>query len=105
MLAAEVLALGLMVGWGGAKLVQTAGEYAEEVGRALSEAFQSNLSGDTLPDGRMYWNLADRVIRPLQEEDHALVSEAARQVQQQLNEAAGIGIKAQSVPLDQDRAI
>lgn len=80
-----------------------AGEYAEEVGRALSEAFQSNLSGDTLPDGRMYWNLADRVIRPLLEEDHALVSEAARQVQQQLNEAAGIGIKAQSVPLDQDR--
>ena len=80
-----------------------AGEYAEEVGRALSEAFQSNLSGDTLPDGRMYWNLADRVIRPLLEEDHALASEAARQVQQQLNEAAGIGIKAQSVPLDQDR--
>lgn len=80
-----------------------AGEYAEEVGRALSEAFQSNLSRDTLPDGRMYWNLANRVIRPLLEEDHALVSEAARQVQQQLNEAAGIGIKAQSVPLDQDR--
>lgn len=80
-----------------------AGEYAEEVGRALSEAFQSNLSGDTLLDGRMYWNLADRVIRPLLEEDHALVSEAARQVQQQLNEAAGIGIKAQSVPLDQER--
>lgn len=80
-----------------------AGEYAEEVGRALSAAFQSNLTGDRLPDGRMYWNIADRVVRPLLEEDHALVAEAAQQVQQHLNEAAGLGIRAQTVPVDNER--
>ena len=48
-------------------------DYADLVGGALAEAFRLHLSADTLPDGRMYWNIADRVLRPLLEEDHALV--------------------------------
>lgn len=87
----------------GAGTYQHANEYAQLVGEALADAFRANLSGAVLPDGRMYWNIADRVIRPLLEEDHALVAEAAQQVQQHLNEAAELGLKAQTVPLDQDR--
>ena len=79
-----------------------AGDYAEEVGRALADAF-AFITGADLPDGRMYWNIADRVVRPLLEEDHTLVSGAAVQVQQTLNAAAGLGLKAQSAPLDEDR--
>lgn len=79
-----------------------AGDYAEEVGRALADAF-AFITGADLPDGRMYWNIADRVVRPLLEEDHALVSGAAVQVQQILNAAAGLGLKAQAAPLDEDR--
>ena len=79
-----------------------AGDYAEEVGRALADAF-AFITGADLPDGRMYWNIADRVVRPLLEEDHALVSGAAVQVQQTLNAAAGLGLKAQAAPLDEDR--
>ena len=56
-------------------------DYADLVGGALAEAFRLHLSADTLPDGRMYWNIADRVLRPLLEEDHALVADAAAAVQ------------------------
>lgn len=80
-----------------------AGDYAEEVGTALADAFRANLSGATLPDGRMYWNIAERVVQPMLAEDHALVAEAAQTVQQSLNEAAGLGLRAQDVPLDADR--
>ena len=80
-----------------------AGDYAEEVGMALADAFRANLSGATLPDGRMYWNIAERVVQPMLAEDHALVAEAAQTVQQSLNEAAGLGLRAQDVPLDADR--
>lgn len=79
-----------------------AGDYAEEVGHALADAFSFITEAD-LPDGRMYWNIADRVVRPLLEEDHALVSGAAVRVQQTLNAAAGLGLKAQAAPLDEDR--
>jgi hypothetical protein len=82
---------------------QGATDYALQVGQALSDAFRQHLSGDILPDGKMYWNIAERVIRPLLEEDHSLVSVATRSVQQALNEAAGIGLRAQAATLDSDR--
>ncbi|NLS85761.1 MAG: hypothetical protein GXZ14_09255 [Ruminococcaceae bacterium] len=51
----------------------------------------------------MYYNIAEKVIAPLLGDDHALVSDAAVQVQQALNTAAGVGLKAQTAPLDTDR--
>ena len=80
-----------------------AGDYAEEVGAALADAFRANLSSAALPDGRMYWNIADRVVRPLLEQDHTLVAEAAQTVQQSLNTAAGLGIRPQPVPINESR--
>lgn len=80
-----------------------AGDYAWEVGDALANVFGERLSSAVLPDGRMYYNIADRVIRPLLEQDHALVAEAARTVQQHLNEKAELGLKAQAAPLNVDR--
>lgn len=80
-----------------------AADYAEEVGAALAEAFRRNLSADQLPDGRMYWNIADRVLRPMLEEDHMLVADVAQEVQQTLNQAAGLGMKAQRAELNEDR--
>lgn len=80
-----------------------AGDYAWEVGDALAEVFGERLSSAVLPDGRMYYNIADRAIRPLLEQDHALVADAAQTVQQHLNEKAELGLKAQSVPLNTDR--
>lgn len=77
--------------------------YAESVGSALAEALERNLSSSVLPDGRMYWNIADRVIRPLMEQDYELVSSVSAEVQRILNEAAGIGIKPQIAQLDADK--
>lgn len=77
--------------------------YAQEVGEALSLAFGKHLSSAVLPGGRMYYNIADRVIRPLLEEEHSLIADAARTVQTALNEKAGVGIKTQSVSVNADR--
>lgn len=78
-------------------------EYAWLVGNALSKAFGENISSAVLPDGRMYYNIADRVLRPMLEEDHGLIADAAVLVQTALNEKAGIGIKAQTVAVNTDR--
>lgn len=80
-----------------------AGDYAERVGDALATTFQRCLSGDVLPDGKMYWNIADRVVRPLLEEDWRLCTGAAAEVQRALNKAAGIGLAAQIPDLDKSR--
>lgn len=78
-------------------------EYAWLIGQALSQTFGKYLSSEVLPDGRMYYNIADRVLRPLLEEDHAIISKAAAMVQTFLNQQAGIGIKAQTVAVNGDR--
>lgn len=78
-------------------------EYAYYIGEALSQALGKHLSSAALPDGKMYFNIADRVLRPLLEEDHAMVADAALRVQTVLNQTAGIGIKAQAVPINDSR--
>ena len=77
--------------------------YAYQIGQALSQAFGENLSSAVLPDGRMYYNIASRVLEPLLEEDHSIISQAAKLVQQFLNQKAGIGIQAQTAPVNADR--
>lgn len=80
-----------------------AAAYAELVGSALADAFRRNLTADILPDGRLYWNIADRVVRPLLEEDYARIADAAAAAQQALNRQARIGIAPQRAVLDADR--
>lgn len=87
----------------GAATYADAEEYAFQVGQALSQALGKVLTPNALPDGRMYYNIADRVLRPMLQEDHNLVSDAAAAVQKALNEKAGIGIKPQTVPINTDR--
>ena len=38
--------------------------YAREAGRELSRAFQSVLVPEALPNGRIYWNIAETAIKP-----------------------------------------
>ena len=77
--------------------------YAAEVGELLAETLREHLSSAVLPDGRLYYNIADKVLRPLLEADRKLVSDAAVQTLNRMHEAAGIGIKAQPAPEDAKR--
>lgn len=67
---------------------------ASEVGAILMQSFAKHLSSKVLPDGKMYYNIAERVIRlPLEEADDIIFAYTTK-IQQQINDRAGIGIKA-----------
>ncbi len=80
---------------------ETAGDYADRAGKALAEAFDSCLSDDVLPDGKMHWNIAERVLQPVFKDDYEILSDAAVKVQQSLNSKAKIGLKAQKAEMDE----
>lgn len=80
-----------------------ANEFAIETGEILTKALGRNLSSVVLPDGKMYYNIAERIIGPMMIEDYELVADVAKQVQEELNKSAGIGIKAIKPELNQDR--
>lgn len=77
--------------------------FAWEIGNDLSQAFRLYISPDILPDGRMYRDMAESVIRPMLEEDYALVADAVSRIQETLNRNAGIGLKAQVAEMNENR--
>lgn len=80
-----------------------ANQYAIEIGEILSKALGASLANETLPDGKMYYNIAQRVLTDVLGRNHELVSDYAEQVQKNLNSEAKIGLAAQVPELNQDR--
>lgn len=69
-------------------------DYATWMGQLLSAAIKRNVTADALPDGRMYYNIAERIMNTTLKDDHDLIVTMAEKVQENLNRQAGIGIKA-----------
>jgi hypothetical protein len=88
----------------GVKSYEEAYNYAIRIGEALASSFGVNITSEMLPDGRMYYNIADKVVRPMLEAEYELSSEAAVSAQKSVNKASGIGIKAQKAEFDSDKA-
>lgn len=78
-------------------------EYAIEVSRLIGVAYEKHVSSATLPDGKMYYNIAERLIPETLDENYKLVSQYAADVQTKLNQNAGINLKAQTADREQDR--
>ena len=82
---------------------KTANEFAIEIGDILSKALGASLSTDKLPDGKMYYNIAQRLLTDVLGRNYELVSGYASDVQKNLNSEAKIGLTAQVPELNQDR--
>ena len=82
-----------------------ANAYAEEVGDILKRAFQKYVSSDALPDGKMYYNIADRLLRDTLGNNYNLAADAAEKVQKALNAAANIGMKPVRPAIEEERLI
>ena len=82
---------------------EDADKYADEVGRILTEACDDVLTEDALPGGILYYNIAVRVLEPVIMKAYQEVAQATAQVQDLLNQRAGIGIRAIIPQLEQKR--
>lgn len=78
-------------------------EYAKTVGDILQDIFRNSISSEDLPDGMLYYDAADKTIRPILTEACERVLSFTGEVQKSLNEAAGIGLKPVIPPVNQDR--
>lgn len=82
---------------------KTANEFAIEIGEILSKALGASISANKLPNGKMYYNIAQRLLTDVLGRNHELVSGYASDVQKNLNDEAKIGLKVQVPELNQDR--
>lgn len=82
---------------------KTANEFAIEIGEILSKALGASISADKLPNGKMYYNIAQRLLTDVLGRNHELVCDYASDVQKNLNDKAKIGLKVQVPELNLDR--
>lgn len=80
-----------------------ANEFSQELGEIYAAALKNNLSSGVLPDGKMYYNIAERTIRPALTDCYGKVSDANVHIQKALNDAAGIGINAIKPEMNEER--
>ena len=99
---ARIIQLQKLLDSGRATYVE-ADAYAVEVGQALARAFREHMTPDALPDGKMYYNIASRVIPPPLRTSYKEIADFAEAMQKGMNERARIGIKVQRAAYNADR--
>ena len=77
--------------------------YAADLGKCASLALQKNLTEYNLPNGRLYWNIAERTIIPILKEVHESISSMAIAVDEYEDRGKGIGIKSQKADFPEQR--
>lgn len=78
-------------------------QYSLEVSRLIGAAYEKHISSAVLPDGRMYYNIASRLIPDTLDENYKAVSDYAVEVLKKMNENAKIGLKAKAAEKDANR--
>ena len=78
-------------------------EYAKTVAGILQRVFNANIESEDLPDGMMYYNIAEQTVKSMLVKACELVSAYTADVQNNLNQKAGIGLKAVVPEINMDR--
>lgn len=68
-------------------------QFAIRLGDNLSKALLDIVTPDTLPDGKLYYNIAERILQNVLGHNSEEVFTYAVAVQQQLNDNLGVGLK------------
>ena len=98
----EILAAVIEKIQNGSATYEDANKYADELGDILAKSY-GNITEEMLPDGKMYYNIAQRIVNPTLQQGYTDIADISEAVQELLNADAGIGITAIRPSMDQDR--
>lgn len=76
----------------GTATYQQANEYAIEVGEALARTLKVHIKSDMLPDGKMYYNIAERILNPTLNNNHVIVARISAEIQENMNRSVNLGL-------------
>lgn len=77
--------------------------FSQGIGYRLSEIIKKYVTPENLPDGTLYYNIADTVLQGTLHDNYELINGVASSVQKTLDKKAGISIKPQQANYPADR--
>lgn len=78
-------------------------DFSIKLGQILVDVLGNHVTGQSLPNGKMYFNIAQRLLDPTMKKNHELISGYALDVQNELNHQAGLHLRGQTAPVNQSR--
>ena len=77
--------------------------YARRLGENLRKAIESTTKPEDLPDGTMYYNIAESILEPLLRDNYEDINGICSQVQKSLDAKQGIGLQPQKADFPTER--
>lgn len=78
-------------------------EFAKEMGEMLKDGIKANVSEEILPDGKMYYNIAQRILEPTLKNNFDVISKQCEDTQNALNRNANIGLKSAKLEYNEEK--
>jgi len=78
-------------------------DLAIEVGQNLSQSINEFVTAESLPNEKMYFNISNRLMNHILKNNYDIVTGYASDVQNQLNQAANLHLKAQVPDFNQEK--
>lgn len=69
-----------------------ANEFSVAVGEMLAKSYKKFINVDTLPDGKMWYNIATRILGPTFHTNYSLITDVCDEAQKIINESGGVGL-------------
>ena len=88
---------------GGKGTMHDAALFSKECGAALSEAIAKNVTPDRLPNGTLYYNIAEKILGGTLRDNYDLLNMVAQAVQEQTDSKLNIRIEPQKAEFPQER--
>lgn len=80
-----------------------ANDFAISCGEMLSDALNKFITADTLPEGRMWYNIASRIMEPTLTTNYSLIADICENAQKNVNTKSKIGLNAIKPALDKSK--
>ncbi len=78
-------------------------DISKVTGEIASQVIRDNLSKTKLPNGRIYWNIAEKIIKPVMKKAHKIVNDAAIEVITHEWKALNINLKPMPPSFPEER--
>lgn len=79
--------------------------YSQRLGKHASDACKTVLVPENLPDGKLYYNIGERTVKRLIQENEAEIISCASKQNAAMNKAAGVGLKAKKPKRDRAESL
>lgn len=88
---------------GGTAKMEEVALLSKQLGRRASQAIGAHVNVAALPDGKMYYNIADTILSGVLKDNYDIINSAAAECQKALDSQAGINIRPQQAEFPAER--